>query len=131
FLPVKTEFNFFTQNDTGHPFYFDICDMSAKSRNVLKTFSVKRILIPVIIGLAGSTYLLVSNFKASAFEDIHWSGETAFWLFIALLMVVTRELGYMYRIRVMTDNFLSWRKSFDVIMLWEFASAITPSVVGG
>ena len=46
-------------------------------------------------------------------------------------MVVIRDLGYMYRIRVLTDKYLSWRKSFDVIMLWEFASALTPSVVGG
>ena len=37
----------------------------------------------------------------------------------------------MFRIRVLTDKALSWRHSFDVIMLWEFASALTPSVVGG
>lgn len=105
--------------------------MSAKARNVLKTFSIKRILIPVLLGVAGSTYLLVSSFDTSAFQNINWSGETAFWLFIALIMVAIRDLGYMYRIRVMTDNYFSWRRSFDVIMLWEFASAITPSVVGG
>jgi hypothetical protein len=46
-------------------------------------------------------------------------------------MVVLRDFAYMYRIRVLTENQLSWRKSFDVIMLWEFASAVTPSVVGG
>jgi uncharacterized membrane protein YbhN (UPF0104 family) len=37
----------------------------------------------------------------------------------------------MVRIRILTDNKISWRNSFDTIMLWEFASAITPSVVGG
>jgi uncharacterized protein (TIRG00374 family) len=37
----------------------------------------------------------------------------------------------MARIRVLTDNDLSWRQSFRVIMLWEFTSAITPSTVGG
>jgi hypothetical protein len=46
-------------------------------------------------------------------------------------MMVIRDLAYMFRIRVLTDNVISWRKSFDVIMLWEFASSITPSVVGG
>ena len=37
----------------------------------------------------------------------------------------------MFRIRLLTDNKIKWRNSFDVIMLWEFASALTPSVVGG
>lgn len=62
---------------------------------------------------------------------LDWGWQTAFWLFCALLMVATRDLGYMYRIRVLTDKEISWRNSFDVIMLWEFSSAISPSVVGG
>ncbi len=38
----------------------------------------------------------------------------------------------MYRIRLLTDKQLSWRNSFHVIMLWEFASSVTPpSIVGG
>ena len=37
----------------------------------------------------------------------------------------------MYRIRLLTDKVINWRKSFDVIMLWEFTSAISPSIVGG
>jgi uncharacterized protein (TIRG00374 family) len=37
----------------------------------------------------------------------------------------------MYRIRVLTDYELSWGRSFRVIMLWEFASALSPSIVGG
>ena len=46
-------------------------------------------------------------------------------------MMACRDLAYMYRIRVLTDNEISWRNSFDTIMLWEFASAISPSIVGG
>jgi uncharacterized protein (TIRG00374 family) len=37
----------------------------------------------------------------------------------------------MARIRILTNNDLSWKQSFRVIMLWEFTSAITPSTVGG
>lgn len=58
-----------------------------------------------------------------------WSATLA--LLAALFMVFIRDIGYMYRIRVLTNNVISWRKSFDVVMLWEFASALTPSVVGG
>ncbi|MFH1319072.1 MAG: lysylphosphatidylglycerol synthase transmembrane domain-containing protein [Bacteroidota bacterium] len=64
-------------------------------------------------------------------SSINWTWYSTFWMFIALLMMATRDIAYMYRIRILTDNQISWRRSFDVIMLWEFASAITPSIVGG
>jgi hypothetical protein len=50
---------------------------------------------------------------------------------MALIAMAMRDVAYMYRIRVLTDNVLSWFQSFRVIMLWEFASALTPSIVGG
>ena len=42
-----------------------------------------------------------------------------------------RDLFYMLRIRILTDKALSWKSSFYVIMIWEFASTLTPGVVGG
>ena len=62
---------------------------------------------------------------------IQWTTASYFWILIALVMMLLRDGAYMYRIRLLTDRAISWRKSFDVIMLWEFASAISPSVVGG
>lgn len=64
-------------------------------------------------------------------SELHWTVSMTFFALIALMMVVIRDLGYIYRIRILTDKFLNWRKGFDVIMLWESASALTPSVVGG
>lgn len=64
-------------------------------------------------------------------KQIKFSSSSFIWLFVALLMMVCRDVAYMYRIRLLTDKVISWRKSFDVIMLWEFASAISPSIVGG
>lgn len=63
--------------------------------------------------------------------NYQWKLQAIWALLGALLMVVLRDAGYMYRIRLLTDKALSWRKSFDVVMLWEFASALTPSIVGG
>lgn len=62
---------------------------------------------------------------------IQWTWVSVVWIIVALLMMLLRDAAYMYRIRLLTDRAISWRKSFDVIMLWEFASAISPSVVGG
>ena len=101
------------------------------SEKVLRIFSWKRIGLAVLIGLLGASYLLWTNFDIKAFEVVQWSGSSFIWLFVAVLMMATRDVAYMYRIRVLTDYKLTWRRSFDVIMLWEFASALTPSVVGG
>ncbi|MEY3398772.1 MAG: hypothetical protein RL220_1366 [Bacteroidota bacterium] len=150
----------------------------SKEQDLRKQFSWKRIMIPVVLGLAAALYLLWHNlnsynyvvatpeeigthdwvdangngqvdksddaefvpavdgayvFKSSSqiLSELKWSKYMAIGLLGALLMVIIRDLGYIYRIRSMTDKKLSWRASFEVIMLWEFASALTPSVVGG
>ena len=64
-------------------------------------------------------------------SQINWSSSTLMWLFIALLCMVGRDFFYMWRIRLLTTGQLTWKKSFSVIMLWEFASALSPGVVGG
>lgn len=72
--------------------------------------------------------------KQNAWEviaGIEWSGTTFFWLFMALLGMVGRDLAYMWRIRILTKKELTWRRSFFVIMLWEFASALAPGVLSG
>jgi uncharacterized protein (TIRG00374 family) len=46
-------------------------------------------------------------------------------------VIFLRDFGYVYRIRELTDRHLTWTRAFYVIILWEFASAVTPSVVGG
>ncbi|MGI8892078.1 MAG: lysylphosphatidylglycerol synthase transmembrane domain-containing protein [Bacteroidia bacterium] len=105
--------------------------MELKTHKVLKAFRPGKILIPIVIGLGVASYLLFRDFDAEAVSAIEWTGNVFFWLFMALLMMVVRDLAYMIRIRILTDNQLTLKRSFIVIMLWEFASAITPSIVGG
>ncbi len=64
-------------------------------------------------------------------RSVNWTMYSLLWIFVSILMMVVRDVAYMYRIKVMTDNHLSWRSSFETTMLWEFASAVSPSVVGG
>lgn len=78
---------------------------------------------------AGGDYALQSAWEIIG--SIDWSVYTFFWLGMALLGMVGRDAAYMWRIRILTHRELSWRKSFDVIMLWEFASALAPGVVSG
>jgi len=64
-------------------------------------------------------------------QNIDWSWLTVFWIFLACVCVAIRVFGYVLRLRILTDKKLSWRRCLDVILIWEFASALTPSVVGG
>lgn len=152
--------------------------MPESTESIKKQLNVKRIIIPVLLGLSVAIYLLFSsineikyikvdagngdyslkpgmvegkknvkdkNFdyvgegqgnyiKESAkqnLESIEWSWSMGFWLFVALLAMVARDLGYMIRLRILTDKVFNWTQSFRVVMLWEFASSLSPSVVGG
>lgn len=68
---------------------------------------------------------------SDALRLIHWTPTSFLWILVALLCVVGRDFFYMLRIRLLTHNELTWKASFYVIMLWEFASALSPGVVGG
>ncbi len=94
-------------------------------------FSFKRVIIPVILGLAAGFWLVKDSFDADAFNSISWTWNVVFWLFMAVVLIIIRDLAYIIRIRLLTDYKIGWRRGFITIMLWEFASSITPSVVGG
>ncbi|QCR23366.1 lysylphosphatidylglycerol synthase transmembrane domain-containing protein [Pontibacter sp. SGAir0037] len=103
--------------------------MDQNKKTILKNFSPVKILIPVLLGLGATVWLFIKDDRLNDLKGI--TEANIWWLLAAVLVLVIRDAGYMYRIRSLTDKFLSWRNSLDVIMLWEFASAITPSVVGG
>lgn len=88
-------------------------------------------MVAVLLGLSVSVYLLFKDFDIDNYKHLHWTTTSSFFVFISLVLMSIRDLAYMYRIRVLTDMKLNWKKSFQTIMLWEFSSALTPSVVGG
>ncbi|MEX2596282.1 MAG: lysylphosphatidylglycerol synthase transmembrane domain-containing protein, partial [Salibacteraceae bacterium] len=100
---------------------------------IRQLLSPSKIFIPVGIGLAIVAFFLIRDYNAQrdALEMISWTWKSTVWFTIALIMVALRDVGYMIRIRILTDKQLNWRQAFDVIMLWEFASSVTPSIVGG
>ncbi len=72
--------------------------------------------------------------KQNALEvllDIPFTFGTIGCLLLAMLAMVGRDLGYIWRIRILTKNELSWRSAFRTIMIWEYASALAPGVMSG
>lgn len=75
------------------------------------------------------------NYRKESISDIvksiNWTAESSLYIILAVLMIFVRDFGYMLRIRILTEKKLTWYRSFIVIMMWEFASALSPGVVGG
>ncbi len=98
---------------------------------LVKKLNPAKIIIPVVIGLAVVAWLISREISRDMLSHLQLTWKSVFWLFIAICFMIGRDLGYMIRIRILSENDLTWRQAFRVIMLWEFTSAITPSTVGG
>ncbi|MFT3883965.1 MAG: lysylphosphatidylglycerol synthase transmembrane domain-containing protein [Flavobacteriales bacterium] len=105
--------------------------MAEDERSILKQFSLGKILLPVFIGLGTTGLLVWSAAGKAADQPLVWTWYSSGWMALALLSLVVRDWMYMLRIRHLTDKKLTWWRTFVVIMLWEFASALAPGIIGG
>lgn len=100
-----------------------------------KIFNKNRIYLAIGIGLSISIYLAYSEINRTDFistwNTIHFTARTFLYLNLAIIMMLFRDLGYILRIRQLTDKTLTWLQSLKVILMWEFASSVSPGVVGG
>ena len=97
----------------------------------MDSIRLSRILIPAVIGIAIVTYMMYNQLDMEEFASINWNGHLLFWLFMAVMMYVLRHLFYAARLRLMSDEVFGWKKSIQLIFIWEFASAVSPTSVGG
>lgn len=88
-------------------------------------------LLPVLIGIGVIAWLFGSEFSLDQFRRIPMTSSVLWSLLLAVLMVVGREVGMIWRWRVLTDRDLSTMSCFRVTMLCEFTSAVTPTTAGG
>lgn len=98
---------------------------------VLDSLKSWKIFIPIIIGLGVTVWMFCREYQPGMFDVIQFTGWSVFFWIVAVLAMATRDVGYMARIRILSDGDISWKSSFRIIMLWEFASAVSPSAVGG
>lgn len=98
---------------------------------VLNSISMSKIILPMVLGIAVVVFLLWRSFDREEFAKISWDGHMLFWVFMAIACYVLRHLFYSYRLRVLADEEFSWSKSIELIFIWEFASAVSPTSIGG
>ncbi len=148
-----------------------------KEHDIKQQLSTRKVLIPVVLGLAIAAYLLYSslsdvhyeyspsgqyewvdansdglldskddtdfrlaplgqgNYERITYRDtlrkVDWSGRAVIFFLLAAACLVIRVAAYVIRLKVLSSGHFSWRQCTDIVLLWEFASALTPSVVGG
>jgi uncharacterized protein (TIRG00374 family) len=105
--------------------------MADNSGKILKSIQPNKIALPILIGLIVTAFLLYKEFDPSVLDSMSFTVQSLFWFFISFLMMAIRDFGYIIRIRLLSNKQLSWFKAFNIVMLWEFTSAITPSAIGG
>src|SRR5690554_1175376 len=105
--------------------------MKLDNKEIFKTLNPNKIWLPVIIGLiiVFLMFYLDPDIDAQTLKGVF--DASVYPILLAIFFIFLRDLGYVYRIREITDKHLTWGRAIYVIILWEFASAVTPSVVGG
>ncbi len=105
--------------------------MDNRTQKALSVLNPNKAWIPVLIGLAIVFFLIYSDPNVTL-DQLKLVFKASFpVLIIGVLVLLARDIGYVYRIRTLTNKDLTWKNSLIVVILWEFASAVTPSVVGG
>ena len=66
-----------------------------------------KIILPVILGLGVVVWFITKDINTEVLSKLHFTWKSAFWLLIAWLCMVCRDLGYMIRIRILSDKDLS------------------------
>jgi uncharacterized protein (TIRG00374 family) len=105
--------------------------MEVDSKKIFQTLNLRKVWIPLLVGLLVVVYLLGTDpdmtlEHLSLFKEANWR-----YVVTSILLVACRDIGYMYRLRLITNYSISWLACAYVIALWEFSSAVTPSVAGG
>jgi len=106
-------------------------EFTQEQQEVLSSIRVSRIFLPILIGIGVVAYLLWKQFDPAEFAKITWSGRTFFWVAMAVVILVIRHIAYATRLRVLSEKAFSWKKCVELIFIWEFSSAVSPTSVGG
>ena len=100
-------------------------------QKVLDSLKLSKIILPIIIGLAVIVYILISQFNYEEFKAISWNDRLWYFLGIAIFIYVLRHIFYAFRLKILSDNVFTFRHSMELVCIWEFASAISPTSIGG
>ncbi len=90
-----------------------------------------RILVPMLLGVAVVAYLFWRQFDPQEFTRIEWTARLGWWLLVAFVLAVMRHVAYALRLKALSHGELTFWQCIRLVFFWEFASAVSPTSVGG
>lgn len=103
----------------------------AEDRRFLHSLRLSRVILPIALGIAAVAYLFYRQFDPAQYRSIAWTKQAFFWIGIGFLLLVLRHVFASARLHAITRGYFSWRKCLELIVLWEFSGALTPTSKGG
>lgn len=105
--------------------------------SALRRFGWRHLAPPLLLGGGMIAYLwhwqLAQDGLALAdlWARLPKDGAVFGWLGLAVLMDWLRDFAYMWQLRILTDRRLSWLACCQILLIWNFSAAVSPSMVGG
>ncbi|MEL6862967.1 MAG: lysylphosphatidylglycerol synthase transmembrane domain-containing protein [Bacteroidota bacterium] len=106
-------------------------EFTESQQEVLKSIRISKIILPIFLGVGVVIYLLWKQFNPDDFAQINWTRHSTLWVAASLGLLIIRHLAYATRLRILSDREFSWRKCIELIFIWEFSSAVSPTSIGG
>ncbi len=91
--------------------------------------SAKYLWFSLILSAGTLGVLIYISYDPDSFRYLQWKRMHGFT--IAALVMVLRLWFNAARIRLLSNNRLSWAAAWRVSVTWDFASSVTPSTIGG
>lgn len=85
------------------------------------------LIITVLIGL----FFIKNTMDFSILKNLQITRKIGLGILGAICMLILRDLGYVLRLRLLTDQKIKFKESVKIILMWEFGSAISPGMIGG
>ncbi len=105
--------------------------MEKHKTDILKKIHVSKVIWPILIGLIVLVYMVYKQFNWEEFKKIEWNNNVLTGILVSLLLYFIRHIAIAARLRLLSDKKFSWLKSIELIFIWEFSSAISPTAFGG
>ena len=104
-------------------------EFTEAQQEVLKSIRLSRVILPIILGIGVVGYLLWQQYDSEDFSRIDWTAHTTFWVSLSVILLIVRHIAYAIRLRILSDGQFSWKKCIELIFIWEFSSAVSPTSV--
>lgn len=106
-------------------------EFSEEHEEVLKSVRTSKIILPIAIGVGVVLYLMYQQFDPAEFAKIEWNQHVLFWVIVSFLLLIVRHIAYAARLRILSEGAFSWKKCVELVFIWEFSSAVSPTSIGG